>query len=56
MLNSRVFSLSVLADKDSVHVVVWSLEASDGYTRTNVGEEIKSSPQGQIQGDMSFSN
>ena len=42
MLNTRVLSLGVLTDEDSVDVVVRGLEALDGDARTDVGEEVES--------------
>lgn len=56
MLDTRVLSLCVLTDQDSVDVVVRGLVAFDGSAWSNVGEEVKGSSEGQVQGHVSLSN
>lgn len=43
MLNTRILSLRVLTDKDSVHVVIGGLEALDRRARPDVGKEVECS-------------
>ena len=56
VLDTRVLSLGVLTDEDSVDVVVWGLESLDGDTWTNVGKEVEGSAERQVQGDVALSN
>ena len=43
---TRIFTLRVFTNKDSVHIIIGSLEAFDRYTGTNIGKEIESSSKG----------
>ena len=56
MLNTRVFTLGVLTDKDSVDTVVGSLVAGDGAAGTDVGEQVESTTESQVQGDVTLTN
>jgi len=56
VLNTRVFTLGVLTDQNSVDVVVGGLEASNGPARPDVGEEVEGSAQSQVQRDVALSN
>lgn len=56
VLNTRVLSLSVFTNKDGIDVVVGSLEALDGETRTNVGKEVEGSTKSKVERDVSLSN
>lgn len=56
MLNSRVFSLSVLTDQDNVNIVVWSLVAGNGSARAEVSKEVEGSSEGQVERNMSLAN
>lgn len=56
MLDTRILSLRVLPDKDGVYIVVGGFEALDRCAGTDVGEEVESSAEGQIQGNVSLSN
>ena len=56
MFDTGVFSLCVLPDKDSVHIIVRRLEALDGHARPNVGEEIESATKGKVQRYVTLTN
>ena len=56
MLDSRVFSFCVLADKNSVNIVVWGLETLDGNARADVREEIEGPSECKIQRDVSLAD
>lgn len=56
MLDTRVLSLSVFSDQNSVDIVVSSLVALDGDTWSNIGEEGECSTEGQVERDVSFSD
>lgn len=56
MLNTRVLSLSVLSDKNSVHIVVSGLVTSNRDTRSNVGEEGESSSESQVEGNVTLTD
>jgi hypothetical protein len=56
MLNTGVFTLGVLTDENSVDVVVGSLVASNGTARTQVGEQVESTAESQVQGDVTLAN
>lgn len=46
MLDTRVLSLSVLTNDDSVDAVVGGLETLDGAARPDVGVEVESATKG----------
>ena len=48
MLDTRVLSLCVLTDENSVDVVVRRLESLDGNARPYVGEKVERPPQRQV--------
>ena len=56
VLDSRVFTLSVLADDDCVYVVVGGLEALEGAAWADVGKEIEGSAEGEVEGDVTLSD
>lgn len=56
VLNSRVFSLSVLANEDGVDAIVGSLEAGNRAARTDVGKQVESSTKSQVERDVSLAN
>jgi hypothetical protein len=56
VLNTRVLALRVLTDEDSVDVVVCCLVALDGHTRTNVGEQVESTAEGKVEGDVALAD
>ena len=56
VLNTRVLSLSVLSDENGVHIIVGGLEALDGCTRSDVGEEVECPPESKVEGNVTLSN
>jgi hypothetical protein len=56
VLNTGVFTLGVLTDENSVDVVVGGLVASNGAARTQVGEQVESTAESQVQGDVTLAN
>lgn len=56
VLNSGVFSLGVLSDKDNVNIVVWGLVAGNGSAGTEVGKEVEGSSECQVKRNMSLAN
>ena len=48
MFNTRVFTLRVLADKNSVDIVIWCLETLDRDAWTNIGKEVKCPTECQV--------
>ena len=51
-----VFTLGVFSNKYGVDIIVSSFISSNGFTRSDVGEQVESSAKGKIEGYMSFSN
>lgn len=56
VLNTGVFTLGVLTDENSVDVVVGGLVASNRAARTQVGEQVESTAESQVQGDVTLAN
>lgn len=56
MLNAGVFALSVLADKDSLDVIVWGLVTGNRPTRTDIGEKVESTSESKVEGNMAFAD
>lgn len=56
VLNTGVFTLSVLTDQDSVDTIVGGLETGDGAAGTDVGEQVKGTTESQVQGDVTLTN
>lgn len=56
VLDARVLALGVLSDQDGVNAVVGGLEAGDGSARSQVGEQVEGSSQGQVEGDVALAN
>ena len=49
VLNSGVFTLGVLTDQHSVDVVIWGLVSSNRAAWSQVGEEVESTTESQVQ-------
>ena len=56
VFDARVLSLRVLTNKDGIDIVIWRLEALDGHARTDVGEQVESSTEGQVKGDVALAD
>lgn len=56
VFNTRIFTLGILTDENSVDIVVGRFEALDRGTRTNIGKKIERSTERQVEGDMAFAN
>ena len=56
MLNAGIFSLSVLTDQHSVHIVVWSLVSLYGDARPNISKEVERSTKSQIERNMALAD
>lgn len=54
MLDARVFSFRILSYQHSVHVVIRSFVASNGFAGADVCEEIEGSTKGKIEGYVPF--
>lgn len=54
MLDARVFSFRILSYQYSVHVVVRSFVASDGFAGADVCKEVEGSTEGKIEGYVPF--
>lgn len=49
VLNSGVFTLRVLTDQHSVDIVIWGLVSSNRAAWSQVGEEVESTAESQVQ-------
>jgi hypothetical protein len=56
VLDTGVFTLGVLTDQDSVDTIVGGLVAGDGAAGTDVGEQVESTAQSQVQGNVALTN
>lgn len=56
VLNTRVFTLGVLTDQDSVDTVVGGLVTGDGAAGTDVGEKVEGTAQSQVQRDVTLTD
>ena len=56
MLNTRVLALRVLTNEHRVEVVVGSLEALDGHTRTHICEQVERPAKRQVERDVTLAN
>jgi hypothetical protein len=56
VLNTRVLSLGVLTDQDSVDIVVSGLVSLDGDTWADVGKERECSAEGEVHRDVTLSD
>jgi hypothetical protein len=56
VLDTRVFTLSVLTNQDSVNVIVWGLVAGNGAARTKVSEEVEGSAKSKVERNVSLAN
>lgn len=56
VLDAGVFTLGVLTDENGVNIVIGGLEASNGAAGTQVGEQVESAAESQVQGDVALAN
>lgn len=56
MLNTRVLSLGVLTDKNSVDVVIGRLVPFYRNTWSDVGEQREGSTEGEVEGDVTLAD
>jgi hypothetical protein len=56
MLDATVLAFGVFTDEDGVDVVVGSLVSRDTATGTDVCEEGEGAAEGEVEGDVAFSN
>lgn len=56
VLDTRIFTLGVLTDQDSVDVVVWSLVSGNGAARTKVSEEVEGAAKSKVERNVSLAN
>jgi hypothetical protein len=56
MLNTRVLALGVLADENGVDVIIGSLVSLDRDARTDVGEQVECTTEGEVQGHVALAN
>lgn len=56
VLDTRVFSLGILSDQNGVDAVVGGLVANDGFARTDVGEEVEGTTEGEVEGNMTLAD
>ena len=56
VLDTGILSLSVFTDEDGVDVVVRGLETLNGHTRTDVGEEVEGTTEGEVERDVSLAD
>lgn len=56
VLNARVLSLCVFADKNGVDVVIWRLVSWNGNAWPNVGKKVESPPEGQVERNVTLSD
>ena len=56
VLNARVLALSVLTDQDGVDIIVRGLVAGNRAARSEVGEEVECSAEGQVKRDVALAN
>lgn len=56
VLNTRVFTLSILTNQHGVDVVVGGLVTGDRTAGTDVGEQVEGTTQSEVQGDVALAN
>jgi hypothetical protein len=56
VLDTGVFTLGVLTNQDSVDTVVGGLVAGDGAAGADVGKQVESTAQSQVQGDVTLTD
>lgn len=56
VLDTRVFTLGVLTNKNGVDVVIRGLIADDGSAGTKVGEEVEGSAEGKVERNVTLAN
>ena len=49
VLDTRIFSLGVLTDEDGIYIIVRCLVAGNRFAGSEIGEEIESSAESQIE-------
>jgi hypothetical protein len=56
VLNTRVLSLGVFTNENSVDIVVGGLVSLDRNTWPNVGEQVEGSAQGEVEGNVALAD
>ena len=56
VFNTRVLTLSVFTDKNSVNTLVRSLETNNGLAWSDVGEKVESSSKSQVKRDVTLTD
>lgn len=56
VLDTRILSLGVLTNEHRVDIIIRRLEALDGDARSNIGEQVEGSAEGQVERDMSLAD
>jgi len=56
MLNTRVLSLCVFTDKNSIDIIIWCLVSGNGNTWPNVGKKVECPSKGQVKGNVALSD
>ena len=56
VLDAGVFAFRVLSDQDSIDVIVGGLEACYGAAGSQIGEEVESSAESEIEGYVTFAD
>jgi len=56
VLDTRVLSLRVFADKYRIDIIIWSLVPFDREARSNICKQVERSAQSQVQGDVALSD
>ena len=56
MFQTRIFSFCVLPDGHQIHVFVGSVDALDGLAGSDIGEEVQSFPEGDVERSESLAD
>ena len=56
MLNTRVFTLSVLSNEDCVDIIIGRFVALDGCAGSNIRKEVEGTTEGQVEGYVALAN
>jgi hypothetical protein len=56
MLDTRVFTLGIFTNQNSVNIIIRGLVTLDGNTRSDISEQVERSTKSQIEGDVTLSN
>jgi hypothetical protein len=54
MFNTGILSLCIFPDKHGINIVVGCLEPLDGSAGSDIGKEIESTAQCQVEGNMTL--